>query len=173
MSANDREVLAARKALNAKLKAAQAVRGLNMAAQHTDKTVLYKAVAHALCYRAQFSGVSQVELSDLLHDRQHATNGTLSLSAALHKKIEGRLGLARTSEPERKAINKLLGVIYQATDDVPTSVMLEIFIRFMKVNAPQIGLPVDVAVTRIENLDALTRFAGTPKRYIPEDQYGL
>jgi hypothetical protein len=173
VSINDRELEATRKALNASLKQAKVLRGLSYAQAHFDKTQLYQAVAHALCFRAQFAGVSQAELSDLIHDRKAQASASISMSAKALSKLEARLGLVRSTEHERKAINRVLSILYKATDDVPTEIVLALFAKFCKTHAPQIGLPVDVALTRIENLDALTRFAGSPKRYIPEDQYGL
>jgi hypothetical protein len=173
MNERQRQEDAVRKKLSADLRAARAIKGLNAAALHADRSRLFKAIAHALCYRAQFAGMSAAELSDLLHERKAQSTASLSMSDKLKARLLGELGLKRVTEYERKQINKLLHVIYHATNDVETDVALGIFARFLKVNSAQVGIPVDVVLTRLENLDALQRFAGGPKRYIPEDQYGL
>ena len=168
-----REEDAVRQKLNADLLAARAVQGLNMAARHADRSRLFKAVAHAICFRAQFAGMSADELSDLLHERKVQAQASLTMSDKLKTRLLGELGLKRVTEHERQQINRLLSVIYRATADVPTDMVLGIFARFLKANSAQVGIPVEVVLQRLENLDALQRFAGAPKRYIPEDQYGL
>jgi hypothetical protein len=79
----------------------------------------------------------------------------------------------RTTEQERKRTNELLARLYRVSDDVPLDIMQEIFVSFLLRFATKVGLPTDIAITRIENLDSLQRFAGGPQRYIPENQYGL
>lgn len=168
-----REIEAARKALNVQTRAMKARRGLNAAALNIDQRILFQAAAHATCFKAYAAGISHDELSRRLRDDKTAPAGTLLISDARVQVLEQSLGLRRTTESERRIINKTLAGLYNAVADLPVDSFLEIFIPFLKRSAPQIGLPVDVAVTRVENLDAVMRFAGPAKRYVPEDQFGL
>ena len=173
MNQRERQELEIRKHLASKLRAERGVKALNATALHEDRARLFKAVAHALCFRAQLAGVSADALSDLLHDRKAQPTASLSMTDKLKKRLLGELGLKRVTEHERQQINRVLSTIYRATDAVPPDMVLGIFARFLKQNCVQVGVPIDVTLQRLENLDALQRFSGPPKRFIPEEQYGL
>lgn len=164
----------ARAALNARMKAERAQRGLTLAEQQIDRVVLFHAAIHALCFRAQFCGVTQEDLSSRLRGEEHAAPSSMAISDRLHAQLQQGLGLKRLDDKQRARVNTVLGrVIYPVIEDVPIEIALAILIRFIKRHAQGIGLPVDVVVERVVNLDALQRFAGPPVRYIPQEQYGL
>jgi hypothetical protein len=169
-----REIEIARKRLNAMIKQSRARTVLNLSAIQVDRVTLYKAVTHALCFLAQSSGMTHDELAERMRKNEATASGTISMSDKLHAQLETTLGLKRVDEAERRAINRTLHGIYASIDDVPREMAIDLFIQFVKRHGPQIGLPVDIALTRIENLDALQRFASkVPERYIPQSQYGL
>jgi hypothetical protein len=151
----------------------RAAAGLNLAALHTSTTVLYQAIAHGLCYLCQKRGLSQGEFSERLRSDKSLPQASLSMSDTMRSQLQTRLGLVRCTEAERRKINRALDTIYYFCEPLQTEDLCAMLIPWLVKHAPQVGVPSDVMVTRIENLDALTRFHGTPCRHIPEHQYGL
>ncbi len=163
----------ARLALTSKIRAQQAGRGLDLVASHTNTVIMYQAIAHALCYLAQHHGVSHDTLCARLRGEKTASVSSLTYSKKLGLRLQQSLGLARSPEHERKRINRALDSVYACLQGVSMEHVFTLLVPWLVKLAPQLGLPADVMITRIENLDALTRFSGSPKRHIPEDQYGL
>lgn len=164
----------ARDALNARMRADRAQQGLTLAEQHVDRIVLYHAAVHALLFRAQFAGVSHEQLVAQLEGITEASRAALMVSDKLKTVLQLQLGLKRLEEAQRKRVNATLArSLYPILNDVQVEVALSLLIRFVKRHAAGIGLPLEVVMQRIGNLDALQRFAGPAQRYVPKEQYGL
>lgn len=147
---------------------------------HRRRVQVYRAVAHLLCWRAQTDGLTSSDLSALLRETAARRQLSLGMSSTARAKIAERKGVTRVSEPERQEINRLLASFYIAIgmavpspSRVNLALVRALFARFVREHAPQIGMPRDVAIERVETLDLLQRGWGKPLPLIPRQQYGL
>ena len=143
-------------------------------AKHHDFQQVYKAVAHALLFRAQFAGVPTEELVGFLRTRIHHHLGPggskLGMSPELKQRLETGAGMpVWPNEQDRAKINRALKLIYAETDKCPVYVQIRIYWHLLMQHAESLGMTHESILLRLEVLDRLQRAEGRPERYIPDE----
>lgn len=135
--------------------------------------LVYKAIAHALLFRAQFHAIPTDELVAFLRSLiplYAPGGGKLQMGPELRERLETTVGMPQWPSPaDRKAINKFLTIIYKGTDRCPVPLQIRIFWHMLMKNAEVIGLTHEAVLKRLEVLDRFNRTEPIAHRYIPSE----
>lgn len=152
---------------------ADMVRTLNPYAGSPDGKVLaLKALAHALCYRAQLGGVPASELVGFMRSvvAKYIPHGSqLTMGAKARTRLEGGAGMpVWPNERDRERINVILAAMYRTAAKVPPTLQISIYWDMLMRNAEPMGMTHEALIMRLEVLDRLQRADGSPQASIPK-----
>lgn len=138
---------------------------------HDAAKEVYKAIAHALLYRAQYHGIPTADLLGFLRALipQYLPKGSqLNMAPELRERLEKSAGMPQwPSDVERERINAVLGIIYKETQNVPVYVQVRIYWHLLMVNAEPMGMTHPAVLLRLEVLDRMQRADGAPHKLMP------
>lgn len=136
------------------------------------KVLAMKALAHAVCYRAQLGGVPTSELVGFMRSvvKAYIPHGSqLAVGPKARAALEDGAGMpVWPNEHDRERINVILAAMYRTAAKVPPTLQISIYWDMLMRNAESMGMTHEALIMRLEVLDRLQRADGPPKASIPK-----
>ena len=138
---------------------------------HTGLQTAYKAVAHALLYRARRAMIPAPELLGFMRDAvKPYVSGGLQLSDKTREQLESGAGMpVWESRHKRRAMDACLRVLYQTTDSFSAPAQIRLYWHLLMANAERLGMTHEAVFRRLEVLDTMQRAEGPPMPYTPKE----
>lgn len=139
-------------------------------ANHEGMKTAYKAVAHALLFRARRAMIPAPELLGFLREAVNAYNpGALQMSDKARKLLEDSAGMpVWESRDKRRAQDACLRVLYKATDSFSAPAQIRLYWHLLMANAGRLGMTHEAVFRRLEILDTMQRAEGPATPYTPK-----